>query len=152
VFVYLDTSALVKRYIEEVGSARIRSLLYEPATRVFTSQLTLVESTCAFARRRREGLVSVDEHRRVLEMLYYEFEHRYNIMGIEPPVIDAACQLATRNPLRAYDAVHLATAWLLHRDLLNGGHEPLTFVCADVRLLDIARDEGLVTENPNDHP
>jgi hypothetical protein len=72
---------LVKRYIEEVGSARIRSLLHEPVTRVFTSQLTLVESTCAFARRRREDLISVDEHDHVLEMLYYEFEHRYNVLG-----------------------------------------------------------------------
>jgi hypothetical protein len=67
-------------------------------------------------------------------------------------VIDTACQLANRNPLRAYDAVHLATAWLLHQELLNGGHESLVFVCADVRLLDIAKDEGLQIENPNDHP
>jgi predicted DNA-binding antitoxin AbrB/MazE fold protein len=32
----------------------------------------------------------------------------------------------------------------------KSGYE-LTFVCADVRLLDIARTEGLLTENPNDH-
>ena len=66
--------------------------------------------------------------------------------------ITAARQLADRNPLRAYDAVQLATAWLLNQDLLDSAQAPLTFISADDRLLDIAQSEGLLTANPNHHP
>ena len=60
-----------------------------------------------------------------------------------------ARRLATQHPLRAYDAVQLATAWLLNRDLLDDSQAPLTFVCADDRLVAIAQAEGLLTETPN---
>ena len=150
--VYLDTSALVKRYITETGSRWIRSLLNGPAVYTFTSQLTTVEGACAFARRRREGYLAADEQRQVLEMLFYELNHRYSTLRVTPQLIDIACRLADRWPLRAFDAVHLAAAWLLNQNLLTSGHAPLTFVCADIRLLDIAQSEGMLTENPNDHP
>jgi hypothetical protein len=84
-------------------------------------------------------------------MLFYELEHRYSTLRITPQLIDRACRLADRRPLRAFDAVHLAAAWLLNRNLLASGHTPLTFICADVRLLEIAEAEDLLTEDPNDH-
>lgn len=148
---YLDTSALVKRYITESGSRWMRTFLDERANGAFTSRLTVVEGACTFARRRREGFFSDIEHRLVSEMFLYEFEHRYSVLEIDPQVSETACQLAHRNPLRAYDALHLATAWLFNQGLLDQGHEPLAFVCADARLLEIARAEGLRVENPNDH-
>ena len=61
-------------------------------------------------------------------------------------------RLANLHPLRAYDAVQLATAWSLNRDLVNDGEAPLTFICADDRLLAVAQVEGLRTDNPNHHP
>ena len=64
---YLDTSALIKRYITEVGSEWIRTLLREPTTRTFTSLLTVIEGNCTLARRRREGTLSPDDHRRYIE-------------------------------------------------------------------------------------
>jgi predicted nucleic acid-binding protein len=149
---YLDTSALIKRYITEVGSEWIRTLLGESATRTFTSLLTVIEGTCTLARRRREGRLSPDDHRRVLETFDYDLKYRYAILEVEPRTIDAARQLADRNPLRAYDAVQLATAWLLNQDLLDSSQPPLTFICADDRLLDIAQSEGLLAANPNRHP
>jgi len=54
--------------------------------------------------------------------------------------------------LRAYDAVQLATAWLLNQDLLRTDRPLLRFVCADDRLIAIAQAEGLPTDNPNHHP
>ena len=77
---------------------------------------------------------------------------RYHIVDVAPVIIDAACQLANKHPLRAYDAVQLATACLANQGLLGAGKPPLTFVCADDRLISIAQIEGLLTENPNRHP
>ena len=66
--------------------------------------------------------------------------------------IETACTLANKHPLRAYDAMHLATAWLLIQELLRAGGQPLTFVSADDTLLGIAYVVGLQAENPNHHP
>ncbi|MBN1876724.1 MAG: type II toxin-antitoxin system VapC family toxin [Anaerolineae bacterium] len=149
---YFDTSALVKHYITEVGSPWVQTLLGDPETAMFTSLLTHIEGACTFARRRREGLFTPDDHHQVLRLFNYDIAHRYTIVDVDPVLINTARQMANQHPLRAYDAVQLATAWLVSRSLLDSGAAPLTFVCADVRLLTIAQAEGLLTENPNTHP
>ncbi len=65
--------------------------------------------------------------------------------------VDTACKLSGTHRLRAYDAIHLATALLLNGEMIRNNKPPLTFICADNRLLEIAQAENLRTENPNDH-
>ena len=68
-----------------------------------------------------------------------------------PITIETACQLSGSYPLlRAYDAIHLATALLINCEIIRNNKPPLTFICADKRLLEIAQAENLRTENPND--
>lgn len=56
---YFDTSALLKRYVTETGTQWVKNLLSaDDAPLVFTSHLTVVEATCAFARRACEGDLS----------------------------------------------------------------------------------------------
>ena len=148
---YFDTSALVKQYLLEPGSHWVQTLLSDRYTLVVTSELTRIEAACTFARRRREKLLTDDDFEQVLTIFQYDFAHRYIGMQVETPVLDAAQQLATRHPLRAYDAVQLATAWLANEALVRTGEAPLTFVCADERLLAIAQAEALSTVNPNDY-
>ena len=50
---YLDTSALVKLYVEEEGSATVREAIARAET-VATTVIVYVEACAAFARRRRE--------------------------------------------------------------------------------------------------
>jgi len=59
---YLDASALVKRYVDEVGSDWLRTTI-APAqpSLLFTSRMTVVEVISAFARRAREGSLSSEE-------------------------------------------------------------------------------------------
>ena len=152
-FAYFDTSALLKRYVTEAGSSWLRTYLASPtAPVVFTSYLTAVEATCAFARRLREGTLLPDDHTIVVQAFDYDIAHRYNLLDVMPATIDTARRLANRHPLRAYDAVQLATAWLLKQELLRGGDPPLTFICADDRLNTVAQAEGLSTDNPNHYP
>jgi predicted nucleic acid-binding protein len=150
---YLDTSALIKAYVIEAGSDWIRTLVKPDQTpTVFTSQLTVVEAVCAFARRRREGVLSAEHHARILTSFEYDAKYLYNTLTVEIAVVESAKRLANLHPLRAYDAVQLASAWLANEKLVQAGHPPLTFICADDRLLAIAQVEGLPTDNPNDHP
>jgi hypothetical protein len=151
--VYLDTSALLKRYVAEVGSGWVNALLADTAIPLFCiSQLAVVEATCAFARRLRDGTLSPRMHAQVLLAFDYDCQCRYTLLDVVPVTIETACILANKHPLRAYDAMHLATAWLLSQELLRAGGQPLTFVSADDILLGIAHVEGLQAENPNHHP
>jgi len=150
---YLDTSALLKRYVTETGSDWVRTYLtlaMPPA--VFISYLTVVEATCAFARRLRDGTLLPADHATAVQAFDYDITYRYNLVDITPATIDAARWLANQHPLRAYDAVQLATAWLLNQDLLRTDKPPLRFICADDCLIAVARAEGLRTDNPNHHP
>lgn len=149
---YLDTSALVKNYIAETGSDWIRALLRAPKVRVFTSLLTSIEAACTFARRQREGTLLPNDYADVLSIFDYHFTYRYTVVDVNPEVISVARSLANRHPLRAYDAVQLASAWLIHQDLRDNDAPPLTFICADENLLTAVQAEGLQAENPNEHP
>ena len=151
--VYLDTSALAKRYLTEAGSNWVRTLLESiPMPISLTSHLSVIEGICTFARRRREGLRSSDDYHRLLVAFDYDFRHRYDVIDVEPIVVDTARRMVDLHPLRAYDAVQLASAFLANQRLIRAGRPSLTFVCADNGLLTIAQAEGLLVENSNDHP
>ncbi len=149
---YFDTSALLKLYVTETGSSWTRAYLASvPAPTVFTSYLTAVEAACAFARRLREDALSPADHAKAMHAFDYDITYRYNLLDVVPVTIDTARQLAVQHPLRAYDAVQLATACLLDDSLSRTSRSPLTFICADDRLIAVAQAKGLLTDNPNHH-
>ncbi len=148
---YFDTSALIKHYITEAGSRWVQMLVHNKKTIVLTSSLTRIEGVCTFARRHREGLLSEDDLTQVCTIFNYDLAHRYILAKADLAILSSAQQLALRYPLRAYDAVQLATAEFSNEQLVQAGKPPLTFVCADDRLLAIAQAEGLLVENPNHH-
>lgn len=59
---FLDSSALVKRYAAEAGSAWVRGLCEDTTCAIFISELALVEVGSAFARRYHRGEIT-DEDR-----------------------------------------------------------------------------------------
>jgi len=60
--------------------------------------------------------------------------------------------LAEKHGLKGYDSIQLSTALELHTDRSITGSPPLTFVSADDKLNAAAQAEGLLVENPNNHP
>jgi len=145
---YFDTSALLKMYVTETGSSWVQTLLAARPT-IFISQLTLIEVACAFARRHREGILNEEKYARLLISFDYDARYTYQVMDLLPITIDTAKQLAYKQPLRAYDAIQLATAWLIQQELSQTKDFNLTFLSADQRLLTIAQAEGLAVDNPN---
>lgn len=105
---YLDTSALLKLYIDENGSALVREHVV-PGLRVATSLVSYVEARAAMARRRRAGDLTPVEYRRAVEDLTGDWERFVRVDVTEGLVRDAA-RLAETHRLRAYDALHLASA------------------------------------------
>lgn len=150
---YLDASALVKRYVDETGSDWLRAVV-DPTQSplLFTSRLTIVEVISAFARRVREGSLTLGEFAALRDAFRSDCLSEYQIMPPTVAVIDLACTLLERHSLRAYDATHLATALSAQQFLRQRSLPGLTFLCADDRLNNAATAEGLAVDNPNDHP
>lgn len=134
---YLDTSALVKLHVDEEGYVVVRRAAAAAQT-ISTTAIAYVEARAAFARRRRERVLSAHDHPRVLRDLDADWQ-RYMVVAVTDRLIQESARLAEAHGLRAYDAVHLASA-LTVRDHLT---EPLVFLCFDRRLERAARREGL---------
>jgi len=151
---YVDTSALLKRYVDEVGSDWLRRELFVPVRQVVivTTQLLIVETISALNRRVREGAVTHHDYMRLSGRFRDDCLDLYQLVAPDDGIVDLACVLLERHSLRAYDAVHLATALSVHRWLVEKGEMGLTFLSADDRLNDAATAEGLAIDNPNGHP
>jgi hypothetical protein len=149
---YLDSSALVKRYVDEVGSNWLRShIVAQGQPLLFTSRLTIVEVISAFARRFREGGLPFDEYALARDAFRRDCLTDYQVMPPSLAIVDCACSLLERRPLRAADSMHLAAALCAERFLVEHGSSGLTFLSADDHLNAIAAAENLRVENPNHH-
>ena len=150
---YLDSSALLKRYLNEVGSVWLRRTLASSADGVqITSHLSIVEGVSAFNRRYREDELTAADHKTLQNLFYHDCRVHYQIVPFDDAIVRLACTLLDQHPLRAYDATHLATALIVHQQFTQAGLSRLIFLCADDRLNTAASAEGLPVDNPNDHP
>jgi hypothetical protein len=66
--------------------------------------------------------------------------------------VEAAGQLVNQYPLRAYDAIQLASMLRIQPAFATATSTSLVFLSADDRLLIIAQTAGLQTDNPNNYP
>lgn len=142
---YLDSSALVKRYIPEPGTDWVRHIV--ATSSVAMAEFGIVEVAAALARRVRMGDLGYELYEDLLELFLQDVED-YLVLSPDRETIRLAVDLTRRHPLRAYDALQLATALQLAETLQAEGFS-LTFVSADERLCAAAEGEGLTTVNPN---
>lgn len=152
---FLDTSAIVKRYFPERGSQWIQSLCAPIAHHaLYVSTLTLVEVVVSFARMGRENppRCTMDERDQAIALFHQDVRQGYRLIAANSALLTRVGNLACVHPLRAYDATQLACAPLVNSRETNDGSPPLTFVCADKALLQVAAAEGLSIDNPNEHP
>ena len=150
---FVDSSALVKRYVLETGTAWVRRLTRRsPSTIIYIVRITAVEVTSAVARRRKDGTLTSRKASSILHRFRQHLAGRYTIIEITPALADAAMRLANTHSLRAYDAVQLATALDLNQKEQDAGFAPVTLISADRALNDAALAEGLAVDNPNSHP
>lgn len=66
-------------------------------------------------------------------------------------MIETAGELVIQYPLRAYDAIQLASGLRFQSNLAQIPNASLVFISADNRLLDIGQTEGLMSDNPNNY-
>ena len=151
---YADTSALVKRYLNEIGSQWIRQLFLgiTSARQIFIVTITGVEMSSAFSRKVRLGDISQSVYQNAIHQFESDFRYRYSRLRVTYAVIARAMELAKQHPLRGYDAIQLATVLELRDNLQPISSSNLVFLSADDALCQVASMESLFTENPNQHP
>lgn len=136
--VYLDASALVKRYVSEAGSGDVNNLLVK-ASVIGTAAISRVEVSSAVAKAVRIRLLSREEAASVLQVFNAEWESLIRLQLTEV-LIARAATLAWEHGLRGYDSVHLAAA-LFWQDMLG---DPVTLATYDRQLWEAAKVTGLV--------
>ena len=133
---YLDTSSLIKLYVQEIGTPEVESLVSE-ASLVCTSVIAYAEARSALARLCREGSLTAEEHALTKADLVEDWP-RYLALEVTLVVWRAAGDLAEKHALRGFDSLHLAS--FLH--LADAGlGEPVRFSSFDDRLNGAAQAE-----------
>jgi len=145
---YFDSSALVKRYLSEMGSFWVQKRCYDVNRIIVTSEISRVEVAAAFSAKLRGQFITQAEYQQVRTQLNQDCQQQYFLIPVDIQCIDKAVELTARQKLRGYDAVHIASAFYYNQILLQNNLSPLIFVTADTEQLQAAQAEGLVTENP----
>lgn len=136
---YLDSSALVKLFVQEEGSQEVLDAVGR-ARDCYTHLIAYAEVRVALARAVRMGRATPDQ----LELHKSELVEIWQALGVVIPdeaLIRQAGDLAERFALRGYDSVHLAAAHALAGRL--GPAAEFVFAAFDGALLMAARSLGL---------
>lgn len=134
---YLDTSALIKRFVAERGSGLVDALV-AGGQPIATAKIAYAEVHSGLARKRREGHLLKPGYLSACRS--FEADWRACIqVELTDEVLRLARDVIQRRAIRGFDAIHVASALELKRRL----SEEMTFAAADRPLLRAARSEGL---------
>ncbi len=149
---YFDSSAVVKRYAQETGTAWVISIL-DPAAgnTIYLARISAVEVISAFARRQRGNTLSAPDAAKAIADFRTDLANQYRLIELTPALISHAMTLAETHALRGYDAVQLAAALEVHTRVASLNLPSLTLISADTALNAAAQTEGLVVDDPNLH-
>ncbi|MDM3844626.1 MAG: type II toxin-antitoxin system VapC family toxin [Aphanizomenon gracile PMC649.10] len=150
---FIDSSALVKRYVNEIGSAWMLGL-FDPSLKneVFIAAITGVEIIAAITRRSRTRNISMTDAILIRNQFKNNLQKNYQIVEITESIINSGMALSKIYGLRGYDAIQLAAGRAVNNVCIANGLSPITFVSADKELNAAVASEGLMIENPNNYP
>jgi len=135
---YIDTSVLLKRYLEEPGTAAARRILRR--YRVVSSAITPLEAASALCRRRGGGDIADADFQAILKRLAADRAH-WELLDLTYEVLDKAEQVIHTTGVRTLDAVHLASALTIQAT--SGQRQPTRLITGDARQRDAAIGLGL---------
>jgi len=149
---FLDSSALVKRYIRETGSDWVCNL-FDPSlgNQFFIAAIAGVEIISAITRRAKNGSINVADAIAIRNQFKQDFQAEYQIIEISENIINSAIFIAEFYALGGYDAVQLASGRELNMLCITNGLTLINFISADNDLNTAALNEGLIVENPNNY-
>ncbi|MGH8246787.1 MAG: type II toxin-antitoxin system VapC family toxin [Gammaproteobacteria bacterium] len=134
---YLDSSALAKRYLMEARSAEVERVIVD-AEQAGTAMISRAEVSAALAKAVRMNWVARDEAHKALADFQAQWTSLFRL-HIRETTVERADGLAWKYALRGYDAVHLACAVLWQESVSS----PVILATFDRPLWEAARLAGL---------
>lgn len=138
---YFDTSALVKRYVDEPGRREVQQLVRRHDC--VTSAILSVELRSALRRRVTERTLDSSRVSEILKRVVADRAY-WTVIEVGTQVLSGAEALVSVHPLRTLDAIHVASAQLFASRLSIAD---LIFVSADKRQTEVASAIGLMTRH-----
>jgi len=126
--IFMDTSALVKRYIEEQGSSEVDNY-YTPGNQIAIAPITTIEFYSALSRKRNDQSIEEDTYHEAVISWQAEKQH-YDSLPLNDALRECAITILKRNRLGTLDSIQLASAILISSQ---------EFVVADKKLFKVAR-------------
>lgn len=149
---FCDSSAIVKRYVAETGSAWLSAAINPSGgNRVYIARTTFVEVISAISRREKGGHISSTDADTARITIEQDYLNEFQKVEISEILVSKAANLAKKYVLRGYDAIQLAAALETEKERLAVGLSPLTLLSADTDLNNAAIAENLLVDNPNNH-
>ena len=130
--VFFDSSAFVKRYIQEAGTEEIVAWC-DRATEIVLAGIALPEIISAFCRLRRESRIDNTQYRQLKTLLLTDIEDAA-ICDLTPLVIARTITALEASALRGMDAIHIGSALIMQADV---------FITTDERQVEAALRAGL---------
>lgn len=141
--IFLDTSALAKRYVQEPGSGELTELLTSNTSEIFISTLAFVEFASAMGRKLRNKEIAEAEVTEAIEEFEKDWHQVFAKIPLEDMLAETASAIALQYSLKGADAVHLASAQVAGAEL---------FVASDNRLLRVVKKMGINSYNSESGP
>lgn len=128
---YFDTSALVKRYVQEAGSSAVRRLLQR--FRFLSSSIMPVEAMSAISRRRVSGDLTPRDFLAIRSRLRKDRDY-WELVEAGESVLLQAEELVQQANVRTLDAIHLASAMIFKSE----SRLTIPFITGDTKQRDAA--------------
>lgn len=136
---FFDTSALLKHYLQEAGSAKADQL-FEAATVIFVSSTAHLECASALQRLLNATYIDQEKKRRLREDLAIDFAF-FQTVDFDDQLHEGCLGVIDKYPLKTLDAIQLASALMVI-------HEIDSFVVSDIQLKNYAAKEGFHIIDP----
>jgi len=136
---YLDTSALLKRYFKEPHSNELLAK-WKEASQIVTSSVAYAETMASLYRKKREVDLSSKIFNKLVKSFQLDWES-FIRMEVNDDLNETIHKVASKYSLRGFDAIHLVSAIIIHERI----NEAFLFACFDQRLINCAQMEGLAT-------
>jgi len=136
---FFDTSALIKRYIQEKGSNIVDALM-DSADDIFVSAITRIESISAARRLLEEKNMNQSDFEMLKNNLASDFPF-FTIVDFSDHIEEKAIALIEKYQIKTLDSIQLACCLSVKKDIDH-------LVTCDNKLEKTALEEGIDIVNP----
>ncbi len=138
---YFDSSALLKRYLNEKGDVAARKL-FDDSDKIFVSTISHIECASSFQRLLQTKFIDKKEYQRLNTELAIDFPF-FQIIHFDEDIKYIALKVLEKYTLKALDSIQLAS-------LIYVAEEVESFVVCDNKLKKCAKEEGFKIIDPTE--